>query len=102
MFWQDQVYLYIFEDRRSLLLKRKRDFCTRSKTFEKILKCRLIVPSYDKNIIWDSDSPGEEPKKTSSLLFIAPKLISGSSIIKIPLVEFEIDGTFYIPHYGRD
>jgi hypothetical protein len=41
----------------------------------------------------------ERSKKLFSLLFIAPQLNSGSSIIRIPLVKFEMDSTFYIPHY---
>jgi hypothetical protein len=34
-------------------------FCTCLETFKKLPKCRLIGPSYEKNLIWDRDLPGE-------------------------------------------
>jgi hypothetical protein len=53
----------------------------------------LIVPSYEKNIILDLDLQGKEQK-------IYPLLFNSacSLILRIILLEFEIYGTFYIPH----
>jgi hypothetical protein len=38
-------------------------------------------------------------KKYFLFFLLRPQLNSGSSTIRISLVEFEIYGTFYIPHY---
>jgi hypothetical protein len=52
-----------------------------------------------RKIQFETTTHQERSKKIFSLLFIAPQLNSSSSIIRIPLVKFEIDGTFYIPHW---
>jgi hypothetical protein len=94
------LYIYICKDQRSLLpikgWQEKREFSPSIKTFQNLLKCRLIGPSHEKNIIWDQDSSGEE-KKYFHFFLLHPQLNSSSSIIWIPLVELEIYGTFYIP-----
>jgi hypothetical protein len=52
-----------------------------------------------RKIQFETRTHQERSKKIFSLLFIAPPAkFRQLGIIRIPLVKFEIDGTFYIPH----
>jgi hypothetical protein len=56
------------------------------------------VPSYEKNIILRLGLTRGGAKKNFHFFLLHLQLNSGSSIIRIPLVEFEIYGTFIAFH----
>jgi hypothetical protein len=56
MFWQDYISIFLTTNDHYYWYrgeKKKGFFALAQKCLKKMLKCRLIVPSYEKNIIWD-------------------------------------------------